>query len=68
MLGSIRPGRMTRRRLRFVVALSARLRVNLEADQNGRRIGTVAATEENVGAKISSALRAFPASDIHYHA
>jgi hypothetical protein len=52
MLGSIRPGRMTRRRLRFVVALSARLRVNFEADQNGRRIGTVAATEENVQAKI----------------
>jgi hypothetical protein len=46
MLGSIRPGRMTRRRLRFVVALSAQLRVNFEANQNGRRIGTVAA--ENV--------------------
>ncbi len=48
MLGSIRPGRMTRRRLRFVVALSAQLRVNFEANQNGRRIGTLAATEENV--------------------
>jgi hypothetical protein len=48
MLGSIRPGRMTRRRLRFVVALSAQLRVNFEANQNGRRIGTVAAAEENV--------------------
>jgi hypothetical protein len=48
MLGSIRPGRMTRRRLRFVVALSAQLPVNFEADQNETRIGTVAATEENV--------------------
>ena len=31
-----------------MVALSAQLRVNFEANQNGRRIGTVAATEENV--------------------
>jgi hypothetical protein len=31
-----------------VVALSAQLRVNFEADQNETRIGTVAATEENV--------------------
>lgn len=44
-----RPGRVTRWRLRFVVASSAQLHINFYAAPNRRHNGTVAATEEGVG-------------------
>ena len=43
------PGRVTRWRLRFVVASSAQLRINFYAAPKRRHNGTVAATEEGAG-------------------